>query len=111
MRAKLFAIESHSLETSSDGNSMCSVEIDPGCFSTSTFINGLTVAALYERRINFRPPVTGHVGPARKQNASTEFRTSTPARDNLRNRKQRSWRAYLAQANRSCFRDRDYKQR
>jgi hypothetical protein len=29
------------LETSSGGNSICSVETDPGCFSTSTFMNSL----------------------------------------------------------------------
>src|SRR5713101_9991567 len=54
-RAKLFAIASHSFDTSSGGNSICSVETDPGCVSTSTFINGFTVTALYERRINFHP--------------------------------------------------------
>jgi hypothetical protein len=37
-RAKLFAIVSHSFATSSGGNSICSFETEPGCFSTSTFI-------------------------------------------------------------------------
>src|SRR5438552_11745605 len=46
----LFAMKSHSLETSSGGNSIWSVETDPGCVSTSTFMNALTVAALDERR-------------------------------------------------------------
>src|SRR6266496_2574251 len=44
-RAKLFAMASHSFATSSAGNSICSFETEPGCFSTSTFI-ALSVAAL-----------------------------------------------------------------
>src|SRR6266700_8438217 len=38
-RPKLFAMESHSFDTSSGGNSICSVETEPGCVSTSTFMN------------------------------------------------------------------------
>src|SRR5438105_12288478 len=37
-RAKLFAIASHSFETSSGGNSILSVATQCGCVSTSTFI-------------------------------------------------------------------------
>src|SRR5205823_11749900 len=37
-RAKLSAIAFHSFATCSGGNSICSVETESGCFSTSTFM-------------------------------------------------------------------------
>src|SRR5437867_6571785 len=93
-RPKLFAMESHSFDTSSGGNSICSFETEPGCFSTSTFIKRATVvAALVSsaepniRRLAQAPLQFSF--PAHKLNAFVEIRTSTRSRDNLRNPRSR----------------------
>src|SRR6185369_927323 len=105
MREKLFAMESHSFETSSGGNSIWSVETDPGCVSTSTFMNGVTVAALDGRRIKFHSPATGEAGLARKRNGFAGNQTNTRSRDNLRSRRSKSWQAFPVRVNQSRRRD------
>src|SRR5205085_2505795 len=98
-RAKLFAIASHSFETSSGGNSICKVEIDSGFSSTSTLMKTATLTAgsgtrkvgtsavrqLPDPRTARRAvPTKQHVRLSHTPNAFGATQTSRPARDNLR---------------------------
>jgi hypothetical protein len=84
-------------QTSSGGNSICSVETDAGCVSTSTFMT-CTVAARYKRRLTFCPVRSR---PSHKPSGSVKIRTNTRARDSLGNQRSRSSPVYLLRVTQS----------
>src|SRR5262249_27180417 len=53
--------------------------------------------------VGARPAITQRVCRARKANAFAQYQTSTPTRDNLRNRRSKNWRAFQVQANQVCL--------
>src|SRR5436305_11215399 len=75
--AKLFAIVSHSLETSSGGSSIFNVETDSGFFSTCTFMGSHATTRQHIRKLLGGDSVSVDLRFAASQNAAQSTNLSS----------------------------------